>query len=223
MRTSLQTYLHGAISEEPTTPVLMDESSIFLFLSGFTKEHILSYEELIEASISQVYTYDIPEDKKEFNIETVRRCIIDIELRPYEWKNIYILRHFDTATIQAQNALLKILEECPPYAIIILEVENANMILDTIRSRTIDLTERSKWEGLSPLWTEIIEAYKKRDHNRLAELLYGSKCTSNEAISILQWVYPYLAYDDMLRCDEAIEALASTHENPRSILDIFFM
>lgn len=84
MRTSLQTYLHGAISEEPTTPVLMDESSIFLFLSGFTKEHILSYEELIEASISQVYTYDIPEDKKEFNIETVRRCIIDIELRPYE-------------------------------------------------------------------------------------------------------------------------------------------
>jgi DNA polymerase-3 subunit delta' len=136
----LNTYIETVRSESPSTPAMMDESSIFVLLSDITSQHLLSYEELIEASISSVFVYDIPEDKKEFNIETVRQCIIDIELMPYSGKHTYILRHFDTATLPAQNALLKILEECPPYAVILLEVDNPNSVLETIRSRVIDLT-----------------------------------------------------------------------------------
>lgn len=219
----LNTYIASILSENSTTPVMMDESSIFLVLSWITKQHLLSYEELIEANISNIFTYDIPEDKKEFNIETVRSCIIDIELKPYEWKNIYILRHFSTATLHAQNALLKILEECPKYAVIILEVENPNSVLETIRSRVIDLTQNRSWDNMSLIESEIVECYKKKNHKKLAQILYSLKCSSNEAIEILGSVYPYLSQEDMVKCNIAIESLSTTHENPRSILDVFFI
>lgn len=219
----LERYIASIIWDIASTPAMMNESSIFLLISSITKQHIVSYEELIEANISNIFVYDIPEDKKEFNIETVRQCILDIDLMPYEWKNIYILRHFSTATRHAQNALLKILEECPWYAVIILEVENPHSVLETIRSRVIDLSSTENQLYLNSIWQEIIEYYKKREYSKLAGALYELKCSSNEAISILQWVYPYLWEEDMIRCDDAIESLAITHENPRSILDVFFL
>ena len=63
---------------------MIDQAGIFSLLSALTGDHIMSYDDLIEASVSNIFVYDIPEDKKEFNIETVRKCIIDIELMPYE-------------------------------------------------------------------------------------------------------------------------------------------
>jgi hypothetical protein len=148
---------------------------------------------------------------------------MDIELMPYGWKNIYILRHFSTATIQAQNALLKILEECPIHAVILLEIDNPNSILETIRSRIINLTGQNELNEICTIWQEIIWFYKNKESKKLAQALYGLKCTSNEAIKILQWVYPYLWPDDMKRCDYTIESLSLTHESPKSILDIFFL
>jgi DNA polymerase III delta prime subunit len=183
----------------------------------------MSYEDLIESNISYVFTYDIPEDKKEFNIETVRRCIWDIDLMPYEGKHIYILRHFSTATLSSQNALLKVLEECPSYAVIILEVDNPNSVLDTIRSRIIDLADTRSATLLSQTGQDIIRYYRDNKKIGLAATLYNMRPTSDEAIAILRWVYPYLSESDMQRCDSAIESLSSTHENPRSILDIFFL
>ena len=44
----------------------------------------MSYEELVDANVMNVFIYDIPEDKKEFSIITVRECIRDIDLMPYE-------------------------------------------------------------------------------------------------------------------------------------------
>lgn len=219
----LDKYINSILSDNATTPSMIDESNILILLSRITGKQLLSYEELIDENIVNIYLYDIPEDKKEFNIETVRRCIIDIELRPYKWKNIYILRYFDTATIQAQNALLKILEDCPQYAVIILEIENPNSILDTIKSRIINLTQTSIKDPMSNTGKDIIEFYKNQNHIGLAQSLYGFKCTSQEAILILQWVYPYLEKEDMIRCSNAIEWLSSTHENPWSILDGFFI
>ncbi len=219
----LDRYITSITWTGSSTPAMMDESSIFLLISSITKQHIVSYEELKEANIVNIFIYDIPEDKKEFNIETVRQCILDIDLMPYEWKNIYILRHFSTATRHAQNALLKILEECPLYAVIILEVENPHAVLETIRSRVIDLSSTQNQLDTNSLWEEIVEYYKKKEYTKLAGALYDLKCTSNEAISILQWVYPYLSKEEMAKCDDTIESLAATHENPRSILDLFFL
>lgn len=213
----------SSVTGATSTPSLMSEANILLFLTKITNHHITSYEDLIEFSITNVSIYDIPEEKKEFNIETVRKCIIDIELKPYTWKHIYILRHFDTANHHAQNALLKILEESPDYAIIILEVSNPNSILDTIKSRTINLSNNNINTGEYVIATEIAKYYKNQDFVEIAKILYGLKCTSEEAIKILQSVYPYLSPEKMEECDSAIESLSMTHENPRSILDVFFL
>lgn len=95
----LHIYIQTVRSDHPSTPAMMDEMSIFTLLSSITGQHMMSYEDLTEASVTSIFTYDIPDDKKEFNIETVRRCIIDIDLMPYEGKHIYVLRHFSTATL----------------------------------------------------------------------------------------------------------------------------
>ena len=219
----LDIYIEIVKSGKPSTPAMIDENSIFILLSRITGNHIISYDDLMDARMTNIFIYDIPEDKKEFSIVATRQCVRDIDLMPYEWKNIYILRHFSTATIEAQNALLKILEDCPPYAVILMEVETSNVLLETIRSRSIDLTRRSVSEELYTLTPAIIQAYREHDSIALSRLLYDLKCTSTEAIAILRWVYPYMDESDMMRCDTMIEDLSTTHENPRSILDVFFL
>ncbi|HBJ19467.1 MAG TPA: hypothetical protein DDY70_07025 [Clostridiales bacterium] len=48
---------------------------------------------------------------------------------------VYIIEDFDTATPQAQNALLKVLEEPPPGVVILLLADGCEKILTTIQSR----------------------------------------------------------------------------------------
>ena len=221
--TPLSIYIEWVRSSLASTPAMIGEAGIFSLLSTITGQHIMSYDDLIDASVSNIFVYDIPEDKKEFNIETVRKCIIDIELMPYEWKHIYILRHFDTATLYAQNAILKILEDCPVYAVILLEVPSGNSVIETIRSRCIDLTQSSPTSNLSTQSRQIVDHYIHQEYRELVRSLYLFKCSSEEAILILRSVYPYLDETNMEKCDIAIDSLSSTHENPRSILDVFFL
>ncbi|MEG0591635.1 MAG: DNA polymerase III subunit delta' C-terminal domain-containing protein, partial [Lachnospiraceae bacterium] len=64
----------------------------------------------------------------------------DIMVKPYSGAyKIYIVPQADLMTVQAQNALLKTIEEPPEYAIIFLLTENAESLLPTITSRCVIL------------------------------------------------------------------------------------
>ena len=68
----------------------------------------------------------------------------DIMIKPYSSRyKIYIIPEADYMTAQAQNALLKTLEEPPEYAVIFLLTENADSLLATIRSRCVILKLRN--------------------------------------------------------------------------------
>ena len=54
-------------------------------------------------------------------------------------RKIYIINNSENMTREAQNALLKTLEEPPEYIVIILITTNANLLLNTIRSRCIKI------------------------------------------------------------------------------------
>lgn len=54
-------------------------------------------------------------------------------------RKVYIINNSDTMTKEAQNSLLKVLEEPPEYASIILIASNENKLLNTIRSRCIKI------------------------------------------------------------------------------------
>ncbi len=77
-----------------------------------------------------------PEGKKNILVDTVREAVKDAYTKPYEHKKkVYIISYGDDMNEQAQNALLKVLEEPPEYAVFIILAKNSESLLITIRSR----------------------------------------------------------------------------------------
>ena len=77
-----------------------------------------------------------PEDGKSLKIEQIRYLQEKISEKPISSsKKIYIINDSDSMTKEAQNCLLKTLEEPPSYAIMVLIVSNENKMLTTIKSR----------------------------------------------------------------------------------------
>ena len=76
------------------------------------------------------------EDGKNIKIAQVRTLQESISEKPIiSDKKVYIINNSDLMTVEAQNCLLKTLEEPPEYAIIILVLSNENKLLSTIKSR----------------------------------------------------------------------------------------
>ena len=77
----------------------------------------------------------------------------DIQIKPYSSPyKIYIVDEAEKMTVQAQNALLKTIEEPPAYGVILLLTTNADAFLLTILSRCVTLK-------LRPVKSEVIRAY----------------------------------------------------------------
>lgn len=85
-----------------------------------------------------IYEYSAPGTPKSFSIKTVREIRDDVIVRPNEADyKIYILGNCQSMTTEAQNALLKVLEEPPSYVIFILTVTTKSAMLETILSRCV--------------------------------------------------------------------------------------
>lgn len=75
--------------------------------------------------------------------------IHDVDIRPYYSPyKIYIIADADMMTPQAQNALLKTIEEPPEYAVIMLLTNNIGGLLPTIQSRCVRLDLKVVNDGL---------------------------------------------------------------------------
>lgn len=74
-------------------------------------------------------------------VEDIRTQINgDIDIKPYSSpRKIYIMNEGEKMTVQAQNALLKTLEEPPEYAVILILTTNVDELLPTILSRCVVL------------------------------------------------------------------------------------
>lgn len=83
-------------------------------------------------------------DKSGIGVDEIREQINeDIDIKPYSSRyKIYIIPDSEKMTVQAQNALLKTIEEPPEYAILILLTTNADTFLQTILSRCVLLNIR---------------------------------------------------------------------------------
>lgn len=101
------------------------------------------------------------------HIERVREIIENLYLSPNESdKKIYIIKDMQTMTPQGQNALLKSIEEPPPFVIFIITVNSCDLILETVKSRAVKFTvEHDYISGIS-------EAEAGAD-NAYGDLIYG--------------------------------------------------
>ncbi len=77
----------------------------------------------------------------------------DVAIKPYSSPyKIYIMNEAEKMTPQAQNALLKTLEEPPEYAVILLLTANVNSLLPTILSRCVVL-------NMKPVADDLVKKY----------------------------------------------------------------
>lgn len=120
-----------------------------LFAKSFAKE-VLCLEDgkcsnkcksCIEFETQNHPDFEIIEpDGNSIKIEQIRVMQKKIQEKPIiSSKKVYIINDSDKMTKEAQNCLLKTLEEPPEFAIIILIGSNESLFLDTIKSRCIIL------------------------------------------------------------------------------------
>ena len=75
-------------------------------------------------------------DKSSFGVDEVRSIIDEVNKKPFEGdKKVIIINKGNKLTVQAQNTLLKTIEEPPKGVYIIILCENSEVILETIKSR----------------------------------------------------------------------------------------
>jgi len=73
----------------------------------------------------------------------------DVAIKPYSSRyKVYIINEAEKMTPQAQNAILKTLEEPPEYAVILLLVSNVNTLLPTVLSRCVLLNMKPVRDSL---------------------------------------------------------------------------
>lgn len=94
--------------------------------------------------------YITHEKPNSIGIEDIRTQLIeDVMIKPYcSSYKIYIVDEAEKLTLQAQNALLKTIEEPPAYAVIMLLTSNMDTFLPTITSRCVKLNLRPVQESM---------------------------------------------------------------------------
>ncbi|MCD8299656.1 MAG: DNA polymerase III subunit delta, partial [Clostridiales bacterium] len=81
-----------------------------------------------------------------------------VVVRPYSSRyKVYIVDEAERMNVQAQNALLKTVEEPPEYVVILLLTTNADSFLPTILSRCVRL-------DLKPVDDSLIRSFLMRQH-----------------------------------------------------------
>ncbi len=126
------------------------------------------------------------EKKSSISIDQIRQEVkgtVDISPKEGQYK-VYVLCHSDKMTVEAQNALLKTLEEAPEHVIMILLCENENKLLDTVLSRVVrvyvgDMPIEKQWKLLQeipalrtlPAFLKEIAHKKQEEMQKYAEEL----------------------------------------------------
>lgn len=87
-----------------------------------------------------IITVSLEDGHREILVDQIRQMRADAFIRPNEAaRKVYIIEEADSLNENAQNAMLKLLEEGPSYAAFILLVENPGSLLTTVRSRCEEL------------------------------------------------------------------------------------
>ncbi len=122
---------------------------------------------VLSGSHPDVITIDDPE-KKSVSVELIRQLQADAYIRPNEAeRKVYLIPRAMDMTDAAQNALLKLMEEPPAYAVFLLLTDNAEKLLPTVRSRCAELRLEPVPAEMAMFWLESRFPQQTRE-NRMA-------------------------------------------------------
>ena len=144
------------------------------------------------------------EKPNSIGVEDIRLQINqDVAIKPYSSpRKVYIINEGEKMTSQAQNALLKTLEEPPEYAVILILTTNVDALLPTVLSRCIVLHMKPVQDAkVKKFLMEILQVpdYKAnicvafaRGNIGKAKLLASSEefeKVKEEAISLVKYIH----------------------------------
>ncbi len=118
-----------------------DRESVQIFTDAVTEPCMACHSCRQAVGKNQPDIIYVTHEKTGISVDDIRRQINqDIEIKPYSSKyKIYIVDEAEKMNLQAQNALLKTLEDPPLYAVILLLTTNADAFLPPVRSRCVAL------------------------------------------------------------------------------------
>ena len=132
--------------------------------------------------------------RREIYVDQIRAVTTDAVIAPNEaQRKVYILDDADCMNPQAQNALLKALEDPPGHACFILCTASADALLPTVRSRVVRLDEHSEKDAsaseLMPFAKEYVQLVGLGNRARLALFCMNrAKLTREEALEFVECV-----------------------------------
>ena len=169
----------------------------------------------------------ITHEKASIGVDDIRTQVnADIQIKPYQSPyKIYIIDDADKMTENAQNALLKTIEEPPEYAIVLLLACSTQNLLPTILSRCVVL-------DLKPIDKRLVKEYlmnKLQIPDYVAEIAADFSggnigkaikyASSDDFESKKEEIFHILRYIDDMEIHEIITGIKTISENKTSVND----
>jgi len=131
------------------------------------------------------YRYEGRSGANAIHIETVREVRADVYIRPNDGEyKVYLLPDAEDMTVSAANALLKVLEEPPTYAVFLLTASHPERVPLTVRSRCIRLEVYPlSFEETVEALRELLPEKEEQALRQAAELSGG---VLGQALAMLQ-------------------------------------
>lgn len=164
-------------------------------------------------TLPDITTLQKNKDKASVGVDNVREQIIsEVYLKPRNAsRKIFIIDEGDDLSVEAQNALLKVLEEPPQYVTFIICVTNKEKLLSTVLSRSQVVT-------FFPLGTELVCDYLTENCNvaqttaeTIAKLSQGSIGMAQELCN---------NPDKQARIEKSINALINLKKNSQKLREM---
>jgi len=161
------------------------------------------------------------------SVEDIRAQVNnDVGIKPYSSNyKVYIINEADKMTVQAQNAILKTLEEPPAYVVIVLLVSNLQALLPTILSRCVTLHMKPVSDALVKKYlmeelqvpdykAEVCVAFARGNVGKAKSLASSEEFDNvkNEALALVKYVHE-------MELQEIIQAVRKINEYKLEISD----
>ncbi len=165
------------------------------------------------------------EDENSIKIETIRKIQAKVQELPIvSKKKIYVIDDSEYMTKEAQNCLLKTIEEPPEFVIVILITSNENKILNTIKSRCIKIYFQNIEDNILKEYLEKKQGIENISRNNLrayngsvgkALQIYSKQ----EKYNILEEVFTNIEQYNLVEAINKLEVLYKGKDNIQEMLD----
>ncbi|MDO5557834.1 MAG: DNA polymerase III subunit delta' [Clostridia bacterium] len=167
--------------------------------------------------------FEIDAEDRSIKIEQIRNMGQKILEKPIvSNKKVYIINDSEKMTVEAQNCLLKILEEPPQYVVIILITSNESKLLSTIKSRCIKLNFEKICDDEVEKFLLKNETVDKVDRN-LVSICEGSLLKATQLKGNIDNYYDTKKFIEKLENDDLVEAMREVRQLGKEKNELFLV